>query len=147
MIEDRRHGDRYVEGGELADLVDAGRNADVAAYLAETRPSCHSDTGDALIRSAEKCGDWVAFSPSFQQCRYVALVTNRTVFALGLGQRSVCYSLRNRLHDTALASGAIEAPEIGPDWVRFELFRADWPAPDLPFWTLKAYATARERKD
>ena len=84
---------RYVEGVELADVVDVARNADVAAYLAEHRPSCHSDTGDALIRSAHGCGDWVAFSPSFGQCRYVALVTNRRVFGLGLGQNSVLYRL------------------------------------------------------
>jgi hypothetical protein len=137
--------DRYVDGGELADLIDPAANADVAAYLAQFRPSCHSDTGEALMRSAEQCGDWVAFSPSFQQCRYVALVTNRTVFALGLGQQSVLYHLRRPLHRTALATGAVEAPEVGPDWVRFEIFRADWPTPDLAFWTLKAYASARER--
>jgi len=65
--------DQYVHGGDLADLIDPAGNSHVAAYLAEFRPSCHSDTGDALIRSAEQCGDWVAFSPSFKQCRYVAL--------------------------------------------------------------------------
>jgi hypothetical protein len=133
---------RHIDGGDLAELVDASRSRDVAAYLAEHRPSCHSDTGDALLRSAEGCGDWVAFSPSFRQCRYVALVTNRTVFALGLGQRSVCYRIPGRLRATALATGAVGAGEIGPDWVRFELFRADWPTPDLPFWTLRAHAAA-----
>ena len=137
--------DRYVHGGDLVDLVDPASNSGVAAYLAEHRPSCHSDTGEALIHSAEQCGDWVAFSPSFQQCRYVALVTNRTVFALGLGQRSVLYRLPHRLHATALATGAVDASEIGSDWVRFELFRPDWPTPDLAFWTLRAYAAARER--
>jgi hypothetical protein len=140
------HDDRFVDGGDLADLIDQARNADVAAYLTEVRPSCHSDPGDALIRSAERCGEWVAFSPSFQQYRYVALVTNRTIFALGLGQRSVLYRLPPPAHAIALATGAVEASEIGPEWVRFELFRIDWPAPDLPFWTLSAYAAARERR-
>ena len=51
---------RHVDGGDLVDLVEAGGNADVCAYLARNRPSCHSDTGDALMRSAEKCGEWVA---------------------------------------------------------------------------------------
>jgi hypothetical protein len=116
----------------------------VLRYLSEHQPSCHSDTGEALIlAAAEKCGDWVAYSPSFQQCRYVALVANRKVFALGLGQRSVCFRLPRQLYSVALQTGATGAGEIGRDWVRFELFRADWPAPDLPFWTLKAYAAAR----
>jgi hypothetical protein len=138
---------RYVEGGELADVVDVARNEDVAAYLAEHRPSCHSDTGDALIRGAHACGDWVAFSPSFRRCLYVALVTNRRIFALGLGQRSVLYRLPQPLAATALASGAVVAPEVGSQWVRFELFRPDWPAPDLAFWALRAYQAARERDD
>ncbi len=135
---------RHVEGGSLAELVDEDRNARVLAYLAEHRPSCHSDTGDALLRSAEECGDWIAFSPSFRQLRYVALVTNRTVFALGLGQCSVFYRLPESLFPTALATGAVEASEVGPNWARFDLWRADWPTPDLVFWTRKAYAGARE---
>ena len=115
----------------------------VVAYLDGLRPSCHSDTGDALIRSAERCGAWVAFSPSFQQYRYVALVTDRLVFALGLGLSAIVYRLPPPMHAIALATGGVEASEIGSDWVRFELFRADWPPPDLLFWTLKAYAAAR----
>lgn len=137
-------GGKYVDGGDLGGLIDASRNRDVTAYLSQHRPSCHSDTGEALLRSAERCGDWLAFSPSFGQCRYVVLVTNATVFALGLGQRSVCYRVPGPLRETALASGAIAAPEIGRHWVRFELFRPDSPAPDLPFWTLRSYAAARQ---
>lgn len=135
---------RYIDGGDLNALIDGPRNQDVSAYLTQHRPSCHSDTGEALIRSAEQCGEWVAFSPSFQQCGFVVLVTNRTVFALGMGQRSACYRLPGGLRTTALATGAVEAGEIGGNWVRFELFRADWPNPDLAFWTLKAYAAARD---
>ena len=37
------------------------------------------------------------------------------------------------------------AVELGMDWVSFSLFEADWPAVDLPFWTLRAYAAAREQ--
>ena len=137
-------GKRVVESGDLEGLVEAGFNRDVLAYLAQHRPSCHSDTGSALIEAAEKCGDWIAFSPSFAQCRYVALVTRRRVFALGRGQRSACFRLPGALGRTALATGAVPAPEIGSDWVSFALFEADRPAPDLPFWTLRAYAAARK---
>ena len=133
-----------VDGGDLEALLDAGGNRDVTAYLAEHRPSCHSDTGSALIEAAEKCGEWIAFSPSFAQCRFVALITSRRVFALGLGQRSACFRLPGALRETALATGASPAPELGADWVRFTLFEADRPALDLRFWTLRAYAAARE---
>jgi hypothetical protein len=135
---------KYVDGGDLAEWIDEARNGEVTRYLGEHRPSCHSEAGDALIRSAEKCGEWFAFSPSFRQFGYVALVTNRTVFALGVGLRSVCYRVPQRLVATALATGAVEAREIGIQWVRFELFRDDWPETDLSFWTLNAYAAARE---
>jgi hypothetical protein len=137
---------RLVEGGELDAHVDAAAaaNRDVLAWLAAQRPSCHDEVGEALLRSAERCGEWVAFSPSFASYRYIALVTARRVFALGLGQRTVAYRLPAVLHATALQSGGAAADDIGSDWVRFELFRADHPAPDLDFWTLKAYAFARE---
>jgi hypothetical protein len=140
----RSLGTRYVDGGALGDFVDSDHNHDIIRYLSQHQLSCHSDTGDALIRSAEKCGEWIAYSPSFRQFRYVALVTNRTIFALGMGQRSVCYRLPNEAYEIALQTGAVGAEEIGADWVRFELFRADWPSPDLPFWSLRAYASARE---
>ena len=138
---------RHVDGGDLAALVDAKSNAAVVAYLTKHQPSCHSDVGDALICSAEKCGEWIAFSPSFQQCRYVALVTNRRVFALGIGQRSVLYLVPASLRATALATGAMAHPEIGANWIGFALFRADWPTPDLAFWTLQAYAAATADRD
>src|SRR5437879_3125872 len=118
---------RLVNGGELTPLVDAHSNSDVMKYLAEQQPSCHDETGEALLRSAQGCGEWVAYSPSFERYRYVALVTDRRIFALGVGQRSVCYRLSRALRTTALQTGAVAAEEIGPDWVSFELSRADWP--------------------
>jgi len=136
---------KRIDGGDLSELLDSGRNGAVVAYLARLQPSCHSDPAGALIEAAAaKCGDWIAFSPSFREYKYLALITNRTVFALGIGMNCVCYQVPKRLHTTALATGAVEANEIGPNWVRFELFRSDWPTPDLPFWTLRSYAAARE---
>ena len=134
-----------MDGGDLESLLEPHANRDVLAYLSEHRPSCHSDTGSALMAAARACGEWIAFSPSFAQCRYVALITNRRVFALGLGQRSACFRLPGALRKTALATGGSRAAEIGREWVGFSLFEADRPAVDLPFWTLRAYAAARER--
>ena len=133
-----------MDGGDLEALLEAGANRDVLGYLAEHRPSCHSDTGSALMQAAEVCGEWIAFSPSFAQCRYVALITRRRIFALGLGQREACFRLPGALRETAQATGATPAPEIGADWARFFLFEAGRPEPDLRFWTLRAYAAARE---
>ena len=135
---------RTVDGGDLEALLEPDANRDVLAYLAAHRPSCHSDTGSALMDAAQKCGDWLAFSPSFRQCRYVALITGGRIFALGRGQRSACFRLPGALRETALASGAAPAPEIGADWAAFALFEVNRPAVDLRFWTLRAYAAARE---
>lgn len=135
----------FVDGGDLESVVDTAGSPEAVAYLQSHRPSCHSDPGADLIRSAESCGDWIAFSPSFRQCLYVALVTKRTIFALGLGQRSVAYRLAGADRSVALSTGAAEARDIGSDWVRFELYAVDRPAPDLGFWTLRAYAAARDR--
>jgi hypothetical protein len=71
----------------------------------------------ALLRAGEKCGDWVAYSPSFERYRYVALVTQRRIFALGIGQRSACYRLSQALRTTALQTGAVAEGAIGPEWV------------------------------
>jgi hypothetical protein len=133
-----------VDGGDLASLIDPSANQDAASYVASLRPSCHSDTGEALLRSAEGCGACIAYSPSFRACLFVALVRDRRIFALGVGQASILYRLPESLRATALSTGAVAAAEVGSDWVRFELFRPLWPQPDLGFWTLRAYAAARD---
>jgi hypothetical protein len=56
---------------------------------------------------------------------------------------AVSFRLDGEMRQRALQSGAEAATEIGPDWVSFALFRSGWPAPDLAFWALKAYALAR----
>ncbi len=43
----------------------------------------------------------------------------------------------------ALATGAAELSQAGPDWVSVAVFRDDWPEPDLRFWARKAYLYAR----
>ena len=132
-----------VEGPDLQDLLDPGPNRDVLEYLATSSSSCHSDTGDALLQAAQSCGEFVAYSPSFTECRYVALIANRRIFAVGAGMDSVYFRLPPDMCAIALQTGARKATKLGPEWVEFRLFQPDWPKPDLPFWALKAYATAR----
>lgn len=43
----------------------------------------------------------------------------------------------------ALETGGLNATEVGPEWVTFELFRTNYPAADLLFWTRNAYLIAR----
>jgi quercetin dioxygenase-like cupin family protein len=135
---------RTIDGGDIEALVEARANRQVLAYLAEHRPSCHSDTGSALLEAAANCEDAIAFSPSFAQCRYVALIAGRRVFALGRGQRSACFRVPGALREAALAAGAAPAPEIGTEWVSFSLFDAGRPAPDLAVWARRACTAAGE---
>ena len=128
--------------GSLADHLDPEANADAIAWLTAQSPSCHSDLGASMILAAADCGDCTAWSPSFVQCRYVAFITNRRVFAIGAGQRTAYYRVPRDMVAVASESGGTAAV-IGSDWVRFELWRVDRPAPDLRFWTLFAYVAAR----
>jgi len=135
----------FVEGGDLESLIDLETSRDAINYLMLHQPSCHSDTGEALMQSAKACGDWIAFSPSFKRCLYVALVTDRTIFAIGHGQQTVAYRLPEAVRAHALSTGAAEAANIGPDWVRFEIWTPNRPLLDLSHWTLRAYAAVWER--
>ncbi|MDB5336420.1 MAG: hypothetical protein JWN70_2039 [Planctomycetaceae bacterium] len=136
---------KHIHGGRLEDHVDAVRNQDVLAYLERTEPCCHSDNCSVLVNAATaKCGDWFLYCPSIREYRYIALVTNRIVFALGLGMNALYFKVPERLYPMALGTGAAPVPEIGCNWVEIQLFRSDWPAPDIPFWTLKAYDAARQ---
>jgi hypothetical protein len=133
-----------VDGGVLDDHIDLASNQDVVEFLERTQPSCHSDNAAILVEvAAEKCGEWIGFSPSFENYRYIALITNRNVFALGMGMDSLYFKVPDSLHATAMAAGALPAEQIGRNWIEIKLFRTDWPAPDVPFWTLKSYAAAR----
>ena len=133
-----------VDGGALEEHVDADRNQDVLAFLERTQPCCHSDNGAVLVDAAIAMGgEWTRYCPSLREYRYIALIANRQVFALGFGMNSLFFKLPDSLYRTALGAGAATVPEIGCNWVEIQLFRSDWPAPDIPFWMLKAYDAAR----
>ena len=59
----------------------------------------------------------------------------------------ICVRLSDESVAIALESGAKPASDIGAGWARFQLFRPDYPEPDLRFWILRAYATARAGSD
>jgi hypothetical protein len=72
-------------------------------------------------------------------------VTNDLVFCGAAGMVDTFWRLRAADFAIAIASGATPAA-IGPEWVRIELFRPDWPRPDLAHWAMRAYDYARTGK-
>jgi predicted amidohydrolase len=119
-------------------------NAPVLAWLSDK--SAHDEVASALLGATRALGDVVTYCPDPKQFRYVLAATRGIIFGVATGMNAVSFRLDREMRERALQSGAAAAPEIGPDWVSFTLFRSDWPAPDLPFWALKAYALARESR-
>ena len=136
---------RLIDGGDLRALLTGTAQEPLLEWLEEHRPSAHSDpAADLLDAGRATCGDWVAFSPSFGSCRYVALITDGRVFSLAHGQRFVCFRVRGAQQVIALESGGMAKPELGAGWMEFQLYRPSHPKVDLRFWTLRAYEAARE---
>lgn len=135
--------DHVRDGGEIMTLLDTSAQPRLAAWRAEHRPSAHSDVGDALLRAAKETFDeWIAFSPSFAQCRYVALITARRAFALATGMHAVSVCVAKEDVPVALAQGCTMHTELGDGWLSFELWSSPAP-PDLRVWLGAAYAHAR----
>lgn len=128
----------------LPDSLKTDANAAVLTWLSDK--SAHDEVASALLGATRALGDVVTYCPDPKQFRYVLTATRGTVFGVATGMSTVSFRLDREMCRRALQSGAEAASEIGPDWVSFTLFRSDWPAPDLAFWALKAYALARENR-
>jgi hypothetical protein len=103
--------------------------------------SAHSDVADELLRSLKPLGEYEVLHAS-REYGAICAVTKSTVFCGAAGMNNTYWRLRPADHKVALATGASPA-SIGPEWVTIELFRSDWPKPDLSFWALRAYDFAR----
>lgn len=106
--------------------------------------SAHSDVAEELFTSLRKLGEYERRAGSRE---YAApyVVTKNTVFCAAAGMSETYWRLRSTDIDVALATGA-EATELGPEWVKIQLFRSNWPKPDLAHWALRAYDFARTGK-
>lgn len=103
--------------------------------------SAHSDVASELVASLKRLGEYeIRYAPREYGAAFVT--TKNTVFCGAAGMNCTYWRLRPPDVDVALATGAVMAP-LGPDWVAIELFRGNWPKPDLPFWALRAYDFAR----
>lgn len=121
-------------------------NQHVLEYLADK--SAHSDIAEVLTRAVQPLGDVQTFCPDFNAYRYVLVSTNNVVFGFATGMNTIAFRLDERMKDRAMVTGGIAYPECGPEWiaVAHDLPDSDWPAVDVRFWALKAYASARARK-
>ena len=122
--------------------LDTGHNQAVLAYLAGA--SAHGDVAQQMLEACSSLGDCDYYCPDRQQFGYVAVFTRATIFGFATGMGTVAFRLDPAFRSRAIETGAGEIPRLG-EWVAFELFRSDWPSPDLKFWALKAYAQVRER--
>lgn len=104
--------------------------------------SAHSDVASELGAALTRLGEYQIFYS--RQSEYGALyaVTAQIAFCGAAGMRDTYWRLRPSDLSIARATGASPA-SIGPEWVRIECFRDDWPNPDLPHWALRAYDYAR----
>ena len=125
----------------MPDSLRTDANAAVLAWLADK--SAHDEVAAALLAATRSLGDVLTYCPDPKQFRYVVTATRGIIFGVATGMSAVSFRLDPGMRKRALQSGAEVAPEIGADWVSFTLFRSDWPAHDLAFWALKAYALAR----
>lgn len=100
---------------------DLAENADVLAFIRRANPFAHTDVGSLLFALARAIPGAGAYCPAPASCAYVVLHTGADrIVAIAYGQRGLAFRLPAALHAAALADGGALAPEIGPDWVRFD---------------------------
>jgi len=115
-------------------------NPEVQEFFAPL--SAHSDLASELASSLKRLGEYEIVRANRLEYGACYAVTAQLAFCGASGMRDTYWRLRPGDVAIALESGAKPAP-IGPDWVRIECFRADWPKPDLLHWALRAYDYAR----
>jgi hypothetical protein len=115
------------------------RNPEAEQFFAPL--SAHSDVTEKLHGALKRLGKY-EIRGNLKEYGAMYVVTAETVFCGAVGTNDVFFRLRPENYEIALATGAKPAP-IGPGWVKIQLFRSNWPDPDIAFWTLKAYDFAR----
>ena len=106
--------------------------------------SARDEVGTALLESLKRCGEY-ELRGDLRIYKSPYAVTTGLVFCGAAGTSDTFWRLGPEDRVIALATGGAET-ELGPEWVRIELFRPRWPRPDLAHWALRAYVFAREGK-
>lgn len=126
----------------LPAALESPTNRPVLAHLADQ--SAHSDIASVLADAVQPLGDVQLFCPDSARYRYVVASTRNVIFGFASGMDVLAFRLDEKLLARALVTGGVAQRECGPGWVRFVLFRNDWPKVDAEFWARKAYVHARE---
>jgi len=116
------------------------RNPEADRFFAPL--SAHSDVGAEIIGALKRLGEYELVRANSIEYGAFYAVTSQVAFCGASGMRDTYWRLRPSDVSIAYASGA-EPTSIGPDWVKIECFRSDWPKPDLLHWALRAYDYAR----
>ena len=106
--------------------------------------SARDEVGSAFMDSLKPLGEY-EIRGELRTYKSPYAVTAHIVFGGAAGTSHISYRLGLDDRDIALTTGA-ENSEIGPEWVRLELFRPNWPKPDLTHWARRAYVFARTGK-
>jgi hypothetical protein len=101
----------------------------------------HDEVGAAFTDSLKKLGKYQLLG-NLQRFEAPYAVAFNVIFGGATDMCHVHYFLDPEHLQIALKSGA-EASPISKEWIRFTLFRSEWPKVDLQFWSLKAYDAAR----
>lgn len=123
-------------------------NARVVEFIRAENPFAHSDVGSLLLEIGKGLPGAEAYCPSYASCAYVVLhdAENR-MFAIAFGMTGLAYRLSRGAYGDALDDGGKAAPEIGPDWVRFDPWPLDVKRADtdarLRRWAARAFADVR----
>ena len=134
------------EGGDIRPHLTGDAQESLLRWLEEHQPSAHSDVGNDLLSAVRaEGGEWLAFSPSWGSCRYVAIVRSGQVCALAHGQQTACFRVRAEAQADAIALGGRIRPELGEGWLSFEMYFRTKPAPDLRAWMRAAYGALEAR--
>ena len=118
------------------------RNQNVLTYLSDA--SAHGDVAEVLLNACRPLGDSHHYCPDPKQYLYFIVYTRATIFGFATGMSNIAFRLNKEFESRAITTGAEKVTEL-EGWVSFKLFRNDWPAIDLQFWALNAYAQVREQ--
>lgn len=125
--------------------LNTAANQAVLAHLENL--SAHSDIAGVLTAAVKSLGDAQLYCPDWRAYRYVVASTKGVIFGFAVGMDTIAFRLDERMRARALLTGGIAYPDCGDEWVAVLHRRpdADWPAVDVRFWALQAYASARNR--
>ena len=116
------------------------KNSEVRTFFEPL--SAHSDVATALLSSLKRLGEYEIVQANSNDYGAFYAVTSQIAFCGVSGMSDTYWRLCPSDVAISIVTGA-ERATMGPEWVKIECFRSDWPEPDLFHWALRAYNYAR----